>query len=432
MWKKRGRVFVLILLLLWSLSGCMHSGSRPDGSSEAEDSAADSSSDSSAASAQASEEQSAPSASLSQSAAPDAQPPTELFAQWYPRAQELVDSMTLEQKVGQLLFARCPDNAPSGLKDSDLSGVEQIQQYHVGGYILFAPDFEGKTPEQVRQTIAAYQEASAVPLLIGVDEEGGSVVRVSRYEALADRRFPSPQELYAQGGLDAVRQDAAEKSRLLLSYGINMNLAPVADVSVDPSDYIYDRTLGRPAQETAQYVAAVVEEMNASRIGSCLKHFPGYGNNQDTHTGMAVDSRSYDSFLQSDFLPFSAGISQGVPAVLVSHNIVQSMDSQLPASLSPAVHAILRDRLGFTGVVMTDDLAMEAIQEYARQYGGQADSSAAVMAVQAGNDLIITSSLTRDFAQLLQAVEEGVLSVERIEASVRRVLAMKLALGIAQ
>ena len=424
--------FLCCLMLILSLAGCaLQESSSRSAPLQTGDGGSGSLSLSSEAASQTSSSQSLqvsqsdPSESVSES---DGQAAQELFAQWYPRAQELVDGMTLEEKVGQLILARCPDNAAASLRDSDLSGVEQVRQYHVGGYILFAADFEGKTPEQVRQTITSYQEASAVPLLIGVDEEGGSVVRVSRYEALADHRFASPQELYAQGGLEAVRQDAADKSQLLLSYGINMNLAPVADVSTDPSDYIYSRTFGRPAQETAQYVAAVVEEMNASHMGSCLKHFPGYGDNRDTHTGVAVDSRSYDSFVQSDFLPFSAGISQGASAVLVSHNVVQSMDGQLPASLSPAVHQVLRDTLGFTGVVMTDDLAMEAVREYARQTG----SSAAVLAVQAGNDLIITSSLTQDIAQLLQAVEDGILPLSRIEESARRVVAMKLALGIAQ
>lgn len=104
--------------------------------------------------------------------------------------------------------------------------------------------------------------------------------------------------------------------------------------------------------------------MNSSKIGSALKHFPGDGNNVDTHTGIAFDERSYDSFVNSDFLPFQPGIETGAGSILVSHNIVKSMDENLPASLSPAVHKILRDELKLTGVIMTDDLKMEAIKEY--------------------------------------------------------------------
>ena len=165
--------------------------------------------------------------------------------------------------------------------------------------------------------------------------------------------------------------------------GININFAPVCDVSQDPADFIYDRTLGRDAQETSQYVAAVVETMAEEGMGSVLKHFPGYGNNVDTHTGIAVDQRPLETFEASDFLPFQAGTEAGggKTAVLVSHNIMAAVDDTLPASLSPAVHDLLREQLGFDGVVMTDDLAMEAVAAYS------ADGAVAVMALEAGNDL---------------------------------------------
>lgn len=120
-----------------------------------------------------------------------------------------------------------------------------------------------------------------------------------------------------------------------------------------------------------------------------LKHFPGYGNNTDTHTGIAVDRRPVETFETSDFLPFEAGIQAGggMTAVLVSHNIMTCVDDTLPASLSPAVHGLLRDALGFDGVVMTDDLAMDAVAAYAQ------DGAAAVMALEAGNDLVLTTGL---------------------------------------
>ncbi len=198
-------------------------------------------------------------------------------------------------------------------------------------------------------------------LLIGSDEEGGTVTRASRNPNLFEKPFSSPQKLAAQATEHGsiFSEDAWEKNSALLALGINVNLAPVADVSTDPADFIYDRALGQDAAATADYAAQVVTAMRESGIGSVLKHFPGYGSNADTHTGIALDERSLETFRQSDFLPFAAGIEagEGTAAVLVSHNIMAAVDSDLPASLSPAVHDLLREELGFTGVAMTDDLA---------------------------------------------------------------------------
>ncbi|MFR2848362.1 MAG: glycoside hydrolase family 3 N-terminal domain-containing protein [Hungatella hathewayi] len=125
--------------------------------------------------------------------------------------------------------------------------------------------------------------------------------RVSRYPAFRAEKFESPQKLYQNGGFEAVKNDTIEKSQLLKSLGINVNFAPVCDVSVNPEDFIYDRSFGKAAGETAQYVETVVGAMKEQGMGSVLKHFPGYGNNVDTHTGIAYDNRPYETFLTSDF-----------------------------------------------------------------------------------------------------------------------------------
>lgn len=330
------------------------------------------------------------------------------------RAQELLDGMTLEEKVGQMFIARCPET----------DAAQLAADYHLGGYILFGRDFKDKTAEQVTADIQNYQDAAEIPLLIAVDEEGGTVNRVSSNPNLRSSPFRSPQSLYSEGGLELVRSDAQEKCRLLESLGININFAPVCDVSQDPADFIYDRTLGRDAQETSQYVAAVVETMAEEGMGSVLKHFPGYGNNTDTHTGVAYDDRPYDTFLTSDFLPFQAGIAAGADMVLVSHNIVSAMDEASPASLSPEVHRVLREDLGFTGVIVTDDLVMDGVRDFA------GDDEAAVLAVQAGNDLLCCTDFQTQVPAVLAAVESGEITGEQIDAAVLRVLTMKLRLGI--
>ena len=198
----------------------------------------------------------------------------------------------------------------------------------------------------------------------------------------------------------------------------------MADVSTNPSDFIYARSFGQDAQATAGYVSQVVAVMKQERIGSVLKHFPGYGSNEDTHTGIAVDQRPYETFEASDFLPFQAGIQAGADAVLVSHNVITCMDASLPASLSPAVHQVLREDLGFDGVILTDDLAMDAVSQYAQ------DGSAAVLAVLAGNDMVVTTDFETQIPQVVAAVENGIIPEAQIDQSVARVLAWKYDLGL--
>ena len=341
--------------------------------------------------------------------APEPEPPTqeELL-------QAMVDTMTPEEKAGQLFWVRFPE-----------TGWDELaREWHPGGFLLFGRDFKNRTPEELRTLLASLQETSPIPLLLGVDEEGGTVVRASYYPAFRAEKFRSPQALFAAGGLEAVRADALDKSAFLLDLGLNVNLAPVCDVSTDPADFIYARAFGQDAQATAEYADTVVSAMGEGGMGSVLKHFPGYGSNRDTHTGIAVDQRPLEQFRQSDFLPFQAGIDAGAGGVLVSHNIVTCLDPELPASLSPASYQVLREELGFEGVAMTDDLDMDAVQKYVEE------GTAPVMALQAGADLVLTSDPQGGIPSVLEAVETGALTWDRLDQSVLRVLRWKLQLGL--
>lgn len=328
--------------------------------------------------------------------------------------QALLSSMTLEEKAAQMFWVRCPEQ----------QAAETVSRWQIGGYILFGRDFADTTPDQLRQTVESYQQNAKIPLLIGIDEEGGRVVRASGYSAFRASAYPSPQQLYAQGGMEAIVADAAGKASFLLDLGVNVNLAPVCDLSVDPSDYIYSRSLGQDAPTTALYVQKVVEQMNRSGIGCVLKHFPGYGPNGDTHLGFVQDDRPLETFQSEDFLPFQSGIDAGAPGVLVSHNIVSCLDPSFPASLSPAAHKLLREQLGFGGVIMTDDLYMGAIRE---QYGLE---ESAVLAVQAGNDLLISTNFETQIPAVVQAVQEGKIPESQIDDSVLRILRWKQRLGL--
>lgn len=329
-------------------------------------------------------------------------------------ARKILEQMSLEEKTGQMFIARC----------SEEDAAAKAEQYHLGGYILFARDFEGKTKEQAVSAIQSYQSVSEIPMLIGVDEEGGTVTRVSRYPEFREEPFPSPQELYREGGFEAVAEDTEEKCALLKSLGINVNFAPVCDVSENPQDFIYERSFGQNGELTAEYVRTVTESMSGQGVACVLKHFPGYGDNTDTHTGVAYDERSYETFETSDFLPFRAGIESGAQMVLVSHNIVSCMDSWYPASLSSEVHKILREELEFSGVIVTDDLVMDGIRDFT------SDSQAAVLAVQAGNDLLCCTDFETQIPAVTAAVEKGEISEERIDESVQRILEMKISLGL--
>ncbi len=346
--------------------------------------------------------------------AEEEQQPADIFSAFRAEAALMVSQMSTEAKVWQVFLAAIP-------KGADAAGY--AEEHPAGGYLLFRWDFENLDADGVREKLESLSEGEVKPLL-AVDEEGGEIVRVSWYPALRENRFPAPSVLWAQGGADAVYGDAYEKGQFLSSLGINLCLAPVADVSQDPEDYIYPRTIGGNAQETGWYVSAAVKGLQDGGVGSTLKHFPGYGSNVNTHTGVAVDNRLMAQFRNEDLLPFKAGIEAGCGSILVSHNIVKAFDGSSPASLSEPVHRFLREEMGFSGLIMTDDLIMDAITEYT----GEDSPSAA--ALKAGNDLIIHSDAESGVEDVLAALESGALDMAVVDRAAEQVIAFKLWLEV--
>lgn len=329
--------------------------------------------------------------------------------------EELLRSMPLEDWVGQLFLVGADPNLAEA----------HIREYNLGGFLLFSADFANETPgDSAVKKIARWQEDADIPLLIAVDEEGGTVTRISCYTYYRESRFSSPRTLYDKGGMDAVLEQEAEKCQLLDFLGVNVNLGPVCDITTDPGAFMYQRSLGQSAETTASFVSQMVQLKNQYAIGSALKHFPGYGNNADTHTGIARDSRSLEELEGKDLIPFREGITAGCGAVMVSHTIVEALDTELPASLSPAVHRYLREKMDFEGVILTDDLTMQAITD---QYGA---GEAAVMAVLAGNDLLCSSSFIEQYEAVLTAVLDGRIDFDTLKNAVRNVLEWKLELGL--
>jgi len=327
--------------------------------------------------------------------------------------QTRFDAMTLEEQVGQLFLVRYDES----------DAEREMLQYHPGGYLLFAKDFKNESPASMQYQLKNLQDKSKTPLIYAVDEEGGDVVRASYYSGFREEPFESPQELIARGGVEKTQEDAMDKALFLRDLGLNVNLGPVCDVATDPESYIYSRTAGLDAAGTAEYVFGVVSAAQNYGVGAVLKHFPGYGNNADTHNGGATDERSLTELRQSDFLPFEAGIQAGAGAVMVSHNTVTAIDPEKPASLSDKVYTLLRSELGFQGVAITDDLDMGALKGYS-------DGEAAVLAIQAGGDLLIAADFQTQFEAVLTAVQEGEISQARLEEAVKRVLKWKADLGL--
>ena len=340
---------------------------------------------------------------------PPTEPPTEPPTDPPDPIAEAVEAMTTEEKVGQLFLARYNEaNAPA-----------HTEAYHLGGWILFSPDFDGETPDSIRAEINALQAVSGAPLLIAVDEEGGTVTRVSRYSAFRDSKFPSPRSLYKKGGIELVLEVESEKSELLSSLGINVNVAPVCDITTDSGAFMYSRSLGLSPKKTGAVVAGMVETAAENGVASVLKHVPGYGNNADTHLDVARDKRTLEELEANDLVPFRYGFEAGCGAVLVSHTIVECLDDDLPASLSPTVIGYIREEMGFDGVIITDDLIMEAVT---KRYGA---GEAAVMAVEAGCDLLCSTEYVKQYHAVLAAAEEGRIDQETLDAAVYRILRWK-------
>ena len=339
----------------------------------------------------------------------------ELFEDYYPKASKILSKMSMREKVGQLFFPRY----------NKLTVEKELIEKNPGGYILFANNLENHTLEEIINELKLVQEKSKIKLGLGVDEEGGKVNRVSLY--FREKPFPSPQNLYNEGGIEKILLIEKEKRDLLRKIGFNFNLAPVADISNDKLDYIYERTLGKNAKETSNYIRREIEESNKdNKFTQCLKHFPGYGNNTDTHSGLAIDNRKYEIFENNDFLPFISGIQSNVNMILISHNIVNSIDNEFPASCSLKMVNLLKNTLNFSGLIVTDSMSMGAIAQWEKIN----KVSAVVLSVKAGVNVIITSDFEKHYNEVLKAVLNKDIHIQVINNAVLKIIAWKLFVGI--
>ena len=327
----------------------------------------------------------------------------------YERAKEIVDNMSLEESLGQIYMVH-----------HSTDSLEDVGTYHLGGFIFFGSDFRNKTKEAVLNMIDKLNDNSKMPLLLAVDEEGGIVTRISSNPNLASERFKSPRELYKEGGFDLIRDDTIKKNVILEGLHLNINLAPVLDISNDSKDYIYSRSIGLSPELTGVFAQTVIDASKNSKISYVMKHYPGYGKNSDTHKSRSLDTRSMEE-IESDLIPFSKGIQSGGEAIMISHNIVEALDSDNPASISISNHNYLRNTLGFRGMVITDALNMGATEGI---------ENMGIKSLVSGNDILVTKNYKEDINNILEGVSKGQVSSKYIRALAIKVIEWKISKGL--
>ena len=339
-----------------------------------------------------------------------------------------VDAMTLEQKVAQL-FIVAPEALVEGVSQVTQAGEAThggVSAWPVGGIVYFAPNLVDaeQTTTMLANVRQFYADDGNVTPFLAVDEEGGSVARVASNDSFDAEDVGDAAAIGSAGDAAAAQQAAAQIAGYLEPLGFNLDFAPVADV-VDPtrSDTMGLRSFSSDAEVCASMVRAEVQGFLEAGMLCCAKHFPGIGAAAgDSHDGSITIDKTADELAAVDLVPFKAAIEAGVPMIMVGHlNLPNVIGDDTPAPLaSVVVQDMLRDTLGFTGVVVTDSLSMGAITD---RYS---PAEAAIAALAAGCDVPLMPENFREAYQgVLDAVEVGTLTAERIDESVTRILLAK-------
>lgn len=347
--------------------------------------------------------------------------PEEIRAEWI---EETLEDMTTEEKIGQMIMMDFRNN-DDGTPMTELSqeAAEEIAAYHLGGVILFAENLD--TAEQTKTLTEKMQETAELPLFIGIDEEGGIVSRLDKSN-IPHEEIPSAALMEG----DTARAEEAGRTigRELRELGINVDFAPVADIYTNPDNTVIgERAFGTDAQTVSDMAAAFAAGLAEEGILAAAKHFPGHGDTAtDSHYGVAMAEQTLEELRAEEFLPFQRLIEEGIPFVMAGHiTTPNATEDGLPASLSAQTLALLRQELGFEGIIITDAMNMGAITE------AFSPAESAVMAVEAGADMVLMpADLEEAFRGLEEAVTSGEITEERLEESVRRILAEKYDAGL--
>ena len=342
------------------------------------------------------------------------------------KVQQLMAGMTLDQKLGQLLIVEYIGNSYTG---TDLQYM--IAKQYVGGFLYQEINQNFTPPYDVISNVAAFSRQAMsdakIPLLIGTDQEGGLVNRLLVFHGY----LPSAADMAATGNPQVAYHQGSMAAKWLQQLGINADLAPVVDVhTVDPP-VLVTRMFGSDPKAVATFAGAYLNGLQQNNVAGCLKHFPGLGAiTSDPHAGLPIVNRSLAELESIDLAPYKLMIQKDQPAMIMSTDVLTpAIDPNLPAELSPkAINDLLRNQLGYNGVVITDGLYMQGISDRWTL------SQAAVLSIMAGNDLVegpySASQVAGVIAALKQAIQQGELTIDRINQSVERILLMKMRYGI--
>lgn len=337
--------------------------------------------------------------------------------------EDTLAGMTLEQKVAGLFFVT-PEQL-TGVSQVVAAGDatrESLEKYPVGGLIYFAQNIQSEN--QLKEMLSNTTSYSLFPLFFGVDEEGGKVARVADALKL-DKTLPMG-EIGAAGDTQAAYDAYQNIGGYLSSYGFNVDFAPVADVLTNVDNTVIgNRAFSSDAGVAAQMVSSAVTGLQETGVSACLKHFPGHGDTAgDSHSGAAQTDRTKEEMEAEEFLPFQSGIEAGVDMIMVGHITAPNLTDgdSLPASISEKIiTGVLRNELGYQGIIITDAMNMGAITEYYKS------DVAAIMALKAGADMVLMpENFEEAYQGVLDAVVDGTVSEERIDDSLRRIYRVKL------
>lgn len=341
-------------------------------------------------------------------------------------------NMTVEEKAGQLFIVNLE------LLDQKNGNYyewrrftkrmkKSLDKYHIGGVILFSRNIAGR--KQTEKLVTKLQENSSIPLFISVDEEGGDVARIANNKKMGTTVFQTMEEIGRTKDASYVYNMGETIGSEISSLGFNVDFAPVADVKTSELNLeIGTRSFGGEPDKVAEFTSAFVKGIQKQNVSATLKHFPGQGSSSgDTHIESVNIDSSIASLRKNDFVPFEAGIAAGADFVMVSHISVSKVtETAQPASMSNLVmDTILRDELGFQGVIITDAMDMASITD------NYTSAEAAYGAVSGGADIVLMPlDLEMAYNEIINRINNGSISKERLDASVLRILTVKFMRGI--
>lgn len=339
-----------------------------------------------------------------------------------------LSAMSLEEKVAQLFFIT--PEALTGFQTVTAAGETTkaaLDRYPVGGLVYFSQNL--LSPTQTKEMLSTIQdymtEKQGFPIFLGVDEEGGRVLRIGNKKAFEVERIEAMGELAKQQDLQVIEQAGATIGAYLSDLGFTVDFAPDADVITNRENQVIgDRSFGTNPQVVADMAWAFCKGLHTKHIFAAYKHFPGHGGTtEDSHTGYAFSYKTLDELKEQELVPFQAGCEKGVDFIMVAHISLPNVTSDdLPASLSKVlITDLLRTEMGYQGIIITDALGMGAIANH------YSSAESAVLALEAGCDmLLMPENFSEAYLAVLQAVADGRLTEERIDASVMRILSAKL------